>query len=153
MTGITKLLQELVSLPSINPMGRDLRGPEIYEYRVTDYLEAFFRGLGVHYERQPVAPLRDNIVARKEFPGPRQTVMLEVHQDTVPVDNMTIDPFAGRLENGRVYGRGACDIKSGMAAMLTAFARIVREKPAKAANVIVACTVDEEHTSLGAQRL
>src|SRR5262249_29714870 len=114
----------------------------------------FFRKLGARYERQPVAPLRENIVARFEGSHPAGTTFLfEVHQDTVPTDNMTIDPFAARIEDGRLYGRGACDIKSGMAAMLTAFARLVRDKPAGAANLILACTVDEEHTFLGVQKL
>src|SRR5262249_43285111 len=58
-----------------------------------------------------------------------------------------------RIENGRLYGRGSCDIKGGMAAMLAAFARLVREKPRGAARVIMACTVDEEFTFLGVQRL
>jgi acetylornithine deacetylase len=66
---------------------------------------------------------------------------------------MTIDPFAATVTNGRLYGRGACDIKGGMAAMLTAFARIVREKPSSAMNIVMACTVDEEHTFLGVQEL
>src|SRR5262249_21458603 len=68
-------------------------------------------------------------------------------------DNMTIDPFGARIDNGRLYGRGACDIKGGMASMLGAFARVVRDKPKGAANVIMACTVDEEFTFLGVQRL
>ncbi|MFN4257720.1 MAG: M20 family metallopeptidase [Gemmataceae bacterium] len=149
----TRLLRDLVSRPSINPMGRPLQGPEIYEYRVTDYLEEFFRGLGVPYERQPVAPQRDNIVARCEVPGARRTIVLEAHQDTVPTDNMTIDPFAAHIENGKLYGRGACDIKGGMASMLATFARVVREKPQGGANVIMACTVDEEHTFTGVRAL
>src|SRR5947207_15200145 len=124
MTETTRLLRDLVSLPSINPMGRSVQGPEFYEYRVTAYLEEFFRGLGVPYERQTVAPLRDNILARCELPGARRTLVLEAHQDTVPTDNMTIDPFAATIDNGRLYGRGACDIKGGMAAMLATFARI-----------------------------
>ena len=117
-----------------------LHGPDLFEHRVTAYLEAFFRCLGVACERQPVAPQRDNIVARYEPPGATRTLMLEAHQDTVPTDNMTIDPFGARIENGRLYGRGACDIKGGMAAMLAAFARLVREKPAGCANVVMACT-------------
>ena len=149
----TRLLRDLVALPSINPMGRPLQGPEIYEHRVTAYLEGFFRSLGVPYERQTVAPLRDNIVARCEVPGAASTLVLEAHQDTVPVDNMTIDPFGARIEGGRLYGRGACDIKGGMAAMLAAFARVAREKPCGACHVVLACTVDEEHTFLGVQRL
>jgi acetylornithine deacetylase len=153
MTEVTSLLRDLVARPGINPMGRALSGPEYFEHQVTDYLDKFFRDLGVRYERQTVAPLRDNIIGFTDFPGPRRTLLLEVHQDTVPVDNMTIDPFAGRVEGGRLYGRGACDVKGGMASMLTAFARLVRDKPPRSANVILACTVDEEHTFLGVQRL
>ncbi len=151
MNETTRLLRDLVALPSINPMGRDLRGPEIYEHRVTAYLEDFCRGLGVPCERQNVAPLRDNLVAR--CPGAGRTLMLEVHQDTVPTDHMTIDPFGARIENGRLYGRGACDVKGGMAAMLAAFARMVREKPRGAAALVLACSVDEEHGMLGVKRL
>jgi acetylornithine deacetylase ArgE len=149
----TRLLRDLVALPSINPMGRDLPASLALEHRVTAYLESFFRDLGVSYERQTVAPGRDNIVARCEIPGARRTLMFEAHQDTVPVDGMTIDPFAARIEGGRLFGRGACDIKGGMAAMLAAFARLVKDKPRGAANLIMACTVDEEHTFLGVQEL
>ncbi|MBY0227967.1 MAG: M20/M25/M40 family metallo-hydrolase, partial [Gemmataceae bacterium] len=52
-----------------------------------------------------------------------------------------------------LYGRGACDVKGGMASMLTAFARLCRERPARCARVVMACTVDEEFTFLGVQRL
>jgi acetylornithine deacetylase len=153
MTEITRLLSDLVSLPSVNPMGRSLQGPEIYEHRVTAYLEELFRGLGVPFERQPVAPLRENIIARYDSPGARRTIILEAHQDTVPVDNMTIEPFTPKIEGDRLYGRGSCDIKGGMAAMLAAFARLVREKPKGAANVLMACSVDEEYTTLGVRRM
>jgi acetylornithine deacetylase len=153
MNEATRLLKELVSIPSINPMGRDLKGPEVFEHRLTDYLEGFFKDLGVAYERQSVAALRSNIVARYQRSGTRRTLLLEAHQDTVPVDNMTIDPFGAQIGNGRLYGRGACDIKGGMASMLATFSRIVGDKPKGGMNVIMACTVDEEHTFLGVQRL
>src|SRR5262249_57132057 len=107
MTETTRLLCDLVALPSVNPMGRPLQGPEFYEHRVTAYLEDFFQSLGVPYERQPVAPLRDNIVARWDSAGGPRTLLLEAHQDTVPTDHMTIDPFGARIDNGRLYGRGA----------------------------------------------
>jgi acetylornithine deacetylase len=149
----TRLLRDLVALPSVNPMGRPVQGADFYEHRVTDYLEQFFRELGVPYERQLVAPLRDNIVARCEVPGARRTLVFEAHQDTVPADNMTIDPFGAKIEDGRLYGRGACDVKGGMAAMLTAFARLARERPHGAANLVLACTVDEEHNFTGVLRL
>jgi acetylornithine deacetylase len=149
----TRLLRDLVAIPSVNPMGRPLHGPEFLEHRVTAYLEEFFKGLGVPCERQAVAPLRDNLVARCELPGARRTVLLEAHQDTVPTDHMTIDPFAARVENGRLYGRGACDIKGGMASMLAAFSRVAHERPRGAANVVMACSVDEEYTFTGVAQL
>ncbi len=149
-----RLLRDLVAIPSVNPMGRPLSGPDIYEHRVTAYLEEFFRSLGVPFERQAVAPLRDNIVAVCDLPGSGPTLIFEAHQDTVPTDQMTIPPFGASIEAGRLYGRGACDIKGGMASMLAAFARTVREKPAGGARrVVMACTVDEEFTFLGVQRL
>ena len=134
MSPTHRLLQDLVRLPSVNPMGRAVTGDVFYEHRVTAYLEQFFIELGVPYKRTPVAPLRDNIVARYESPGAKVCLLFEVHQDTVPVDGMTIDPFAGEVRDGRLFGRGACDVKGGMTAMLAAFARLVREKPTGAAN-------------------
>ncbi|MCI0641814.1 MAG: M20 family metallopeptidase [Gemmataceae bacterium] len=153
MNEATRLARDLVRLPSVNPMGRNLPEDITLEHRVTAYLDDFFRGLGVSYQRQSVAPKRDNIVARWDNPGARRTIVFEAHQDTVPTDNMTIDPFGGVIEGNRLFGRGACDIKGGMAAMLAAFARLVRDKPRGAASVIMACTVDEEHMFEGVQHL
>ena len=149
----TRLLRDLVSRPSVNPMGRPLSGPEYYEYQVTAYLEDFFRNLDVPYQRHPIAPRRDNIVAVCETPSPSWTLVLEVHQDTVPTDHMTVEPFGAHIDGNRLYGRGACDIKGGMAAMLAAFARVVRDKPHGGARVVLACSVDEEFTFLGVQQL
>jgi len=148
-----QLLQDLVRIPSVNPMGRFVSGDTFFEVRVTDYLERFFNNLGVAYRRSTVAPQRDNIVARFDSPGAMKTILLEVHQDTVPVDGMVIDPFGGEIREGKLFGRGSCDVKGGMASMLSAFARVAKEKPKSAANVIMACTVDEEHTFLGVQQL
>ena len=96
MTETTRLLRDLVALPSVNPMGRPLQGDHLYEHRVSAYLEDFFRGLGVPCERQTIATQRDNVVARWESPGGKRTLLLEVHQDTVPIDGMTIDPFGAK---------------------------------------------------------
>jgi acetylornithine deacetylase/succinyl-diaminopimelate desuccinylase family protein len=148
-------LAELVRLPSVNPMGRtDLPADILYEHRVTAYLDGRLRELGVAVERQTVRPGRDNLVAVYEPPGTAPfTTVFECHQDTVPVDAMIVDPFGARVENGRLYGRGACDVKGGAAVMLAAFERIVRERPAGSARVILTYTVDEEHTFLGVQEL
>jgi acetylornithine deacetylase len=152
MTETTRLLRDLVALPSVNPMGRELPADIALEHRVTGYLEEFFRTLGVPFERQPIAPGRENIVARLEVPAARRTLVLEAHQDTVPIDHMTVEPFGARIDGSRLYGRGACDIKGGMASMLACFARLAR-RPAAGVNVIMACTVDEENTMLGVREL
>jgi acetylornithine deacetylase len=80
-------------------------------------------------------------------------LLFDVHQDTVPTDGMTIDAFRPRIEDGRMWGRGSCDIKGGMAAMLLALQRLCRERPPRAASVVLACTVDEEFTHMGASQL
>jgi acetylornithine deacetylase len=150
---VTRLLSDLVSIPSVNPMGRGLSGPGFLEGRMSDYLEGWFRELGVAWERRPVSPGRANLLARYEAPGSRTTLLFDAHQDTVPTDGMTIPPFEPHIEGGRLYGRGSCDVKGGMTAMLLAFARLVRERPVGSASVIMACTVDEEFTHTGSTQL
>ncbi|MBI5761016.1 MAG: M20 family metallopeptidase [Planctomycetales bacterium] len=147
------LLKDLIAIPSVNPMGRDLTGPEFFETRLSDYLAQLFRRLDVYHERIELAPGRANVIARFDSPGARSTVLLDAHQDTVPTDGMVIPPFDPVVKDGRIYGRGACDIKGGMAAMLAAFVRLVQERPAGAANVIMSCTCDEESTSIGIRDL
>jgi acetylornithine deacetylase len=136
-------------------MGRtDLPADILYEARVTAYLEQRLHDIGATPRRQTVRPGRDNLLAVYDPPTPPPfTVVFECHQDTVPVDAMTVGPFAAAIDGGRLYGRGACDVKAGAAVMLTAFARLFAEKPAGSARVILAYTVDEEHTFLGAQEL
>jgi acetylornithine deacetylase len=150
---LTRLLSDLVAIPSVNPMGRAHAGPDFLETRLTDHLEAWFRDRGIRYERQRVAPGRDNLLAWYDAPGSRRRILFDAHQDTVPVDGMTVPPFLPDIAQGRLYGRGACDVKGSMAAMLSAFARLVRERPPGSASVVLACTVDEEFTHTGSSRL
>lgn len=146
-------LRRLVAIPSVNPMGRELSGPEYFEGRMTEHLAALFQGLGVDYQVIEVVPGRANVIARIDTPGAQQTVLLDAHQDTVPIDGMTIEPFVPHVREGRMYGRGSCDVKGGMASMLAAFCRLVQNRPAGAANVVLSCTCDEESTSLGVNDL
>jgi acetylornithine deacetylase/succinyl-diaminopimelate desuccinylase-like protein len=150
---VTRLLRALVAIPSINPMGRPLSGPDYLETRLTSYLEAWFKDLGVRCERQPVAPHRDNLLAWYDAPQSHRRLLFDVHQDTVPADGMTVPPFVPDIVQDKLYGRGSCDVKGSMAAMLWAFARLVREQPAGSASVLLACTVDEEFTHTGSSRL
>ncbi len=153
MIDAIELLKDLISIPSVNPMGQPVV-PEIHlEHRVTDYLEAKVHGLGVEYRRIQVLPGRDNLLAWYRAPQSDFTVLLDAHQDTVPVETMVIPPFEPRHSDGKIYGRGSCDVKSGVASMFAAFARLVHERPQHSCNVLMAFTVDEEYTHRGSSAL
>lgn len=154
---VVETLCELVSIPSVNPMGREVAGAEFCEQALTDHLEAVFRQRGLAVERQEVSPRRSNILARLEgnrLAGEReQLIVWEAHQDTVPVDGMTIPPWTPEVRGGRVYGRGACDVKGGMAAMLAALSRLAEESPPGMPTLVLACSVNEEHGFTGAREM
>ncbi len=149
-------LAQLVAIPSINPMGCSPE-PPLGEARLTDFLESTLSQLGLTTQRQSVAPGRDNLIARLD--GERRpedggrVILLDAHQDTVPVEGMTIDPFAAELRDGRLYGRGACDVKGGMAAILAATARLAKERPRGMPTLLIACTVNEENGFTGVSAL
>ena len=153
----TKILCELISIASVNPMGRPVQGTEYFEARLSEHLEDFFHSLQLPTLRQPVAPHRDNILVRLDGVGssPQRGPLLlwDVHQDTVPADHMTIDPFRPRVDGQRVYGRGACDVKGGMAAMLGALSHLVQTHPLSMPTIVMACTVNEEYGFSGAAEL
>ena len=148
MKDAVKLAADLVRIPSVNPMG-GVHDAGTGEARLSDYLSAFFEERGIPFERRETSPGRANVIASIRVPGSRTTVLFDAHQDTVPVDTMKIPPFSGDIHDGRLWGRGACDVKGGMAAMLFAAARLAAEKPGNAASLILACTVDEEYSFAG----
>ena len=158
---LVKTLGELIAIPSVNPMGHPATGPEFFETRVTARLEEYFQQLDLPWERQTVEPGRDNILARLEgWPSPDEggeLVLWEVHQDTVPVAGMTIPPFTPEIRDGRLFGRGACDVKGGMAALLSALSRLAAERSADRARrrptIVLACTVSEEFGFTGVTAL
>jgi acetylornithine deacetylase ArgE len=155
MVDAVMIAAQLVRIPSENSMGHSERAQgtvQTGEERLTDFLQDFFHSYGIPSICQEVSPGRRNILAYIGFSGARRTMLLDAHQDTVPADSMTIPPFAGEIREGKLWGRGACDVKGGMAAMLAAICRISDEKRS-GASVILACTVDEEHTFRGVQRL
>jgi len=154
---LVETLCDLVAIPSVNPMGRDVSGPEFLEHRMTEHLAALFERMGLRYERHTVEPRRDNIIARLDGAVPveqgGELLLFEAHQDTVPVDGMTIDPWKPVVRDRRIYGRGACDIKGGMSAMLAAISRLADEPPDARPTIVMACTVNEEHGYSGAVAL
>ena len=153
MTEHVAILADLVRRPSVNPMGRTVSGPEFLEGRVSEYLVQRFSAAGVPWARQNVAPGRDNVLAVLEATEPGSpTILWDAHQDTVPVDGMTIAPFTPVIRDGRLYGRGACDVKGGMAAMLAALDHLRRE-PTRRARVVFAASVNEEFGFSGAKAI
>ena len=148
-----ELLAQLVAIPSVSPMGREVSGAEYLETRLTEFLVRHFQRLGVPYEVHEVMPGRANVIARLDVPGAESTLLLDAHQDTVPVDGMVIPPFTPEIRDGRLYGRGACDVKGGMAAMLTAFARLAADPRGGRHHVVMSCTCDEESTAQGVRAL
>jgi acetylornithine deacetylase len=147
-------LADLVRRPSVNPMGRDVSGPDYLEGRVTDYLVQRFMAAGLPWVRQPVSPGRDNVIARLGGAVPdAPTILWDAHQDTVPVDGMSIEPFTPIVRDGRLYGRGSCDVKGGMAAMLVAIDRLRTSDGPRLANVVFTATVNEEFGFSGAKAI
>ncbi len=160
---VGRLTSQLVQIPSVNPMGRSLAAETCFEHRVTDFLADLFGQWQLEFERHTVTPAtasepaRENILAslpaEPELSAGGSLLLLEVHQDTVPVDGMTIPPWSGEIENGRVHGRGACDIKGGMASLLVALARLRQVPAGERPHIVLACTVNEEHGFTGATHL
>ena len=145
-------LRELIAIPSVNPM-RPCPG-EAVERGVADYVESVLRRAGVDCERQTVFEGRENVigVVHASVGARGGGLMFNSHMDTVPVANMSIDPFDPVVREGRVYGRGACDAKGPVAAMLAAVTAYAgrRERPA---TIVFAAMADEEFAFSGAWKL
>jgi acetylornithine deacetylase len=136
------LAQQMVRIPSVNPsMEADGTGEAALARQAHAWLSAW----GFRSELQEVAPGRWNVVASRGEGGRR--LVLNGHLDTVGVKGMEISPFSGELKEGRIWGRGACDMKGGLAIILATAATLARE--AHPGELVVALTADEEHASIG----
>lgn len=140
------LTQALVATPSVNPvLSRGGHG----EGEIAALCHGWLVGWGLSTETLEVAPGRFNVVATLDGEGP--TLLLNGHLDTVGVEGMTVDPFGGVVRGDRLLGRGSCDMKGGVAALLAATFRLARGGPRP--RLVVALTGDEEHASLGMDAL
>ncbi len=141
-------LRDLIAIPSVNPMGRDDLPAEITgEQAIAEHVAAELSRLGMDAALVGRAG-RTSVVAEASVGSGAETLLVASHLDTVPVDGMVIDPFDPVIEGENLLGRGSCDTKAGMAAMLEALARVLETGRLKR-NVIVVGEADEELGSIG----
>lgn len=151
MTQPEKLLRELIALPSVNPAFLPAGDPRAGEWRVADFLAATAVRAGLDVDSHKVLPGRSNFIARLTPNGTAsQRIVLAPHLDTVPpVLDQQLTPFR---ENDRLFGRGACDTKGSVAAMLSALIQLARVKKRPVnTEILFVGLIDEENAQAGSR--
>lgn len=152
MTETEKLLRELIALPSINPAFPAKDAAQTGESRVAEFLRAQAGRIGLGAEYQRALPGRSNLLI-KLSPSRRaqRRVLLAPHLDTVNAEPHQLIP---RQSHGRLYGRGACDTKGSVAAMISALFAVAASgvRPAET-EIVFAGLVDEENSQSGSRAL
>jgi len=160
MTRTEKLLAELIAIPSVNPAFAPQSGATVRQARISnfgeknvaDFLASFAARAGLDVKFQKVLPERPNFIARLQ---PRnkiqQIILLAPHLDTIGADGPRFIP---RRKNGRLYGRGACDTKGSIAAMLTALCELAgSKKRPQETEIVFVGLIDEENAQAGSRAL
>ncbi len=148
---IVALTVDLIRFPTVNPPGEAYRPCAEYveaRLRKRGFATVFVRGEGTpgDTERYP----RTNLVARFEGRAPGRTVHFNSHIDVVETGgDWTLDPFAGVVRDGKVFGRGACDMKGGLAASIVAVEAFIDCNPHFGGAIEISATVDEESGGFG----
>jgi acetylornithine deacetylase/succinyl-diaminopimelate desuccinylase-like protein len=152
MTKTEKLLREIIALPSVNPAFLPAGDPHAGERRVAEYLAAVAAGAGLEVDFQKVLPGRSNLLVRlSPSRPPRRRILLAPHLDTV---NASEEQFQPVRQAGRLFGRGACDTKGSVAAMLSALIEVAAggDRPS-GTEIVFAGLVDEENLQAGSRAL
>ncbi|MGC1275137.1 MAG: M20 family metallopeptidase [Planctomycetaceae bacterium] len=149
MTDLVETLAALVRINSVNSAYED--GPG--EREVASWIRRFFEQRGIEVREQEVFLNRPNVLAKLPGRDPSRTVVLEAHMDTVSIQGMTIPPFEPTIDDGKLYGRGSCDTKAGLAAMMHAVASIHADGLQPPCDVLLAAVVDEEYSFRGVVKL
>ncbi len=144
---VVDLLRDLVAIPSVNPIYDPASRGEI---DVAAYVETWARGLELEAVRQAVFPGRDNVLVRLDGPAGTPVLLMEAHMDTVGVEAMP-GAFTPDLRDGHLYGRGACDTKGSLAAMMAAVDDLVNTRADLACSVALLAAADEETSGMGAR--
>ena len=138
-----ELVAALVAIDSVNP---ELVPGGAGEAEIAAYVAAWLREAGVEVSLDEAAPGRVSVVGVVRGRGGGRSLMLNAHMDTVGVEGMA-DPFSAVVRDGRLYGRGAYDMKGSLAACLLAARELAGA--GLAGDVLVTAVADEEHASLG----
>ncbi len=148
-TQTVDLLRALIAINSINP---SLVPGAPGEHQVAQYVAEVCRNAGLRVTLTEVAPGRVNAIATLPGRGGGRTLLLNGHLDTVGVEGVP-HPFDPRERDGKLFGRGAYDMKSGVAAMVAAVRAIRDTGIALAGDVVLAIVADEEYASVGTEAL
>jgi len=143
---VQQLLQQLVRIPSVNPIIAPSEGTG--ERAIAEFARDWLHQRGVRAWIDELAPGRCNAVSETGS-GDGPTLVGCAHIDTVQTEGMTIPPFDGRAEDGRVYGRGSYDMKGGVAAVMASAAALAETD--LRGRFMTALVADEEYASIGAQ--
>ena len=141
----TTVLQDLIRIPSVNP---DLVSGAEGETQIAGYIADKLRGWGLAVQVQETAERRPNVIATLKGSGGGRTLLFNGHMDTVGVEGMA-EPYSGKVRDGRVYGRGAIDMKGSLAATMAATKGLIDGGPTLRGNVIFTYVTDEEYASVG----
>ena len=149
MTPVLQTLADLIRINSINPAYDNGRP----EGEIAAWIADFFAARGIQTRLQEVMPGRPNLVAVLPGKEPGRRIVFEAHVDTASINGMTIPPFEPRVDAGMMYGRGSCDTKAGLAAMMHALADLKRNGVEPPAEVWVVAAADEEYSFQGVLKL
>jgi acetylornithine deacetylase/succinyl-diaminopimelate desuccinylase family protein len=155
MKALHQTLADLIRINSVNAFYQDGPGEAV----AAQYIEDFFCTRGISTFKQLVFQAngktaeRSNVIAKLPGLDPNRRLILEAHMDTVSVRGMNIDPFDPKVQHGNMFGRGACDTKGGLAAMMHAMADLRASGIQPECEVWLAAVVDEEHSFEGVTKL
>ncbi|GAA1013139.1 hypothetical protein Aple_016640 [Acrocarpospora pleiomorpha] len=143
------LLSRLIAIDSVNP---ELSPSGAGETAIADFCGDWLSSHGFEVHRLEKRPGRPSLVAIARGAGGGRSLMLNGHLDTVGLAGYDGEPLDPLLREGKMFGRGAFDMKSGVAAMMTAAVRATAQRRLRG-DVILACVADEEHSSLGTEEV
>lgn len=141
-----QLLASMIAFDTVNRRSEGITGTEA---KMCGYLDQVAARFGLIATALAVKPGDNNLLVTAPEISTAPWVLFDSHMDTVSVDGMTVDPFEAKIENGRIYGRGACDTKGTGAAMLWALRRLVASGESRDVNIGILFNVDEEVSMVG----